>query len=127
MFSRVQLDVLEDMELRPSATLRLAITAVFDNGCSKPRYQDFPGFFKGPRVARGVGKNMSEAKAQVFHWFSENVRGGQLVVADVTGDDIADVIQVTKIPDASEFDTAVLAGALDSEELRFTMHASASD
>lgn len=127
VFSRVQLDALDDTDSQPSATLRLAITTVFDNGCSKPRYQDFPGFFKGPKLARRVGKNMSEAKAQVFHWFSENVRGGQLVVADVTGDDIPDVIQVTRIPDASEFDTAVLAGGLDSNELRFTISASASD
>lgn len=127
VFSRVQLDAFGDADSQSSATLRLAITTVFDNGCSAQRYQDFPGFFKGPRMSHSVGKNMSEAKDQVFNWFSEKVRGGQLVIADVTGDDIPDVIQVTRMPDRSEFDTAVLVGALDANELRFKTLSSALD
>jgi hypothetical protein len=112
VFSRVQFEARANADTPASAGLELLVTTIAGNRCTGQWQQRFPGFFKRP----GVAKTADEA----FIWFADKVRGGQLLVADVTGDRIPDLVQVSRLPKTEEFDSAVLTGTLDSGKLRFT-------
>ena len=129
VFSRVQLNDVEKKAFAPAAALELAVATLTNGTCSGVQEASFPGFFEGfvaadeLTAAAAAAKEPSDAHIgqarDAFGRFAERVRGGQLVLADVTGDGVPDLVQVAKVPGTLRFRTAVLAGNIDASGLRF--------
>jgi hypothetical protein len=93
------------------------------------REQSFASFFDGflapDELARGApaldkrGSGPDEELLESFGRFAERVRGGQMVLADVTGDGVPDLVQVARIAKTQNMRTALLAGSLDGTGLTF--------
>lgn len=86
----------------------------------------FDKFYKGYEKLADASRssssftNPTEATAVAMGRFAEHVRGGQLVLADLTGDGVPDLVQVTKQPGDKGFLAPMLLGTLSkSDGLRF--------
>jgi hypothetical protein len=129
VFSRVRLNNLKDNVLSPTAVLEVAVATLANDTCSGVKEDTFPRFFEGLAATDELAaasaatkkpndENLNEAR-NAFGRFSERVRGGQIVLADVTGDAIPDMVQVTKMPTTLSFRTSVLKGIIDVSGLHF--------
>jgi len=122
VFSRARMDT----------ALEVAVATLVDGAClGVHRHQPFQGFYTGfvapdemtavAAAASKPGSEPGEQAREALGRFSERVRGGQLVLADVTGDGVPDLIQVAKIaePQRIRMRTALLVGRIDASGLRF--------
>lgn len=129
VFSRVKIDDHNSQPPAPSAALQLAVATIVDGSCAGVIETTFESFFKGfaapDEVAaiNAASKKSNSANAEQSREaagrFAERVRGGQMVLADLTGDGIPDLIQVAKIPETLRFRSALLLGRIDSSGLTF--------
>lgn len=129
VFSRVRLNNVENKVFAPAAALELAVATLANGACSGVQEAAFPAFFEGFAAAEELAaaaaatKEPSDAHItqarDAFGRFAERVRGGQMVLADITGDGVPDLVQVAKIPKTLRFRAAVLVGNLDASGLRF--------
>lgn len=113
----------------PSATLEVAVATIKNGACTGVREAAFPTFFerfaseKERSAAIAVVKKPSDDNIGVarenFGQFAERVRGGQMVLADITGDGVPDLVQVAKMPKTLQFRAAVLRGSIDASGLNF--------
>lgn len=131
VFSRVRLNDVKKNALAPTAMLEVeVVVATLANGtCTGVQETPFPGFLEGFAAAEELASaaaaanqpseaNVTEAR-HAFGRFAERVRGGQMVLADVTGDCVPDIVQVTNVPGTLRFRAAVLAGNIEASGLRF--------
>lgn len=129
VFSRVRLNNIENKEFTPAATLEVAVATIKNGACAGVREAVFPAFFerfaaeKERAAALAVAKEPSEAHIgearEAFGQFAERVRGGQMVLADITGDGVPDLVQVAKMPRTLQFRAPVLRGSIDASGLHF--------
>ena len=124
VFSRVRLNNIEKKEHTPTATLEVAVATIKNGACAGVREAAFPGFFerfatdRELAAALAVAEKPSEAKESLDQ-FSERVRGGQMVLADITGDGVPDLVQIAKMPKTLQFRAAVMQGNIDASGLHF--------
>lgn len=124
VFSRVRLNNIEKKEHTPTATLEVAVATIKNGACAGVREAAFPGFFerfatdRELAAALAVAEKPSEAK-EALDQFSERVRGGQMVLADITGDGVPDLVQIAKMPKTLQFRAAVMQGNIDASGLHF--------
>lgn len=129
VFSRARLNNIEHKEFTPAAILEVAVATIKNGACTGVREAAFPAFFerfvadKERAAALAVAKepndtSVGEAK-ETFGQFAERVRGGQMVLADITGDGVPDLVQVAKMPKTLQFRAAVLRGSIDASGLHF--------
>lgn len=129
VFSRVRLNNIEKKEFAPAAALEVAVATLTNGACSGVQEAAFPAFFEHfsaedeQAAALTVAKEPSDARigetGEAFGRFAERVRGGQMVLADVTGDGVPDLVQIAKMPKTLQFRTALLQGSIDASGLRF--------
>lgn len=129
VFSRVRIDAATNQRPQPSAALELAVATLANGACTGVHETTFAAFFDdfaapdemaaiaaATKESRGAkGDRAREAAGR----FAERVRGGQMVLADVTGDGVPDLVQVAKIPHTLRFRTALLIGSIDAAGLTF--------
>ena len=128
VFSRVRLNDVANQGVAPAAVLELAVATLANGACSGVRESTYPFLFESfaaadELAAVAAAKAPSEARIEqardAFGRFAERVRGGQMVLADITGDGVPDLVQVAKIPGTLRFRTAVLVGSIDAAGLGF--------
>lgn len=128
VFSRVRIGDAASQAPAAAATLELAVVTLANGACSGMTKKSFAGFFAGftapgeVAAARQPGDDRAAEATEAVGRLAERIRGGQMVVADVTGDGVPDVIQVAKVRQADKklhFRTAVLAGSIDAAGLTF--------
>lgn len=129
VFSRVRLNNIESKEFTPFAALEVAVATLKNGVCTGVREASYNSIFErfiaeDERAAalaiaeEPSDRHMVEAM-ESFGRFAERVRGGQMVLADITGDGVPDLIQVVKMPKTLRFRTAVLRGSIDASGLHF--------
>lgn len=129
VFSRVRLNDIQNKAFVPDAVLEVAVATLANGACSGVQESNFPSFFDGfaaadeQAVAVAAAKEPSDAGIGLvkdsFGRYAERVRGGQMVLADVTGDDVPDLVQIAKIPRTLLFRAGLLVGSIDASGLRF--------
>lgn len=129
VFSRIRLNSINASEFLPTAKLEIAVASIVDSGCNGVRESAFPSLFDrfvAPEELRaGVAAAdertplRAEQAEETFGRFAERVRGGQMVLADLTGDGVPDLLQVARLPATSSLRTALLVGEVDAAGLRF--------
>ena len=129
VFTRVRLNDLENKAFSPNAALEVAVATLSNGTCSGVQESAFPLFFDGFAAAEELTATSAVANQpthtnigmarDVVGRFAERVRGGQIVLADVTGDGVPDLVQITKMPKTLNFRTAMLKGSIDASGLRF--------
>lgn len=128
VFSRVRLNDMAKKEFAPAAWLELAVATLANGQCSGVQESTFPAFFEGfiasdELAAAAAAKESNNADVgdarSAFGRFAERVRGGQMVLADVTGDGVPDLVQISRMPRTLHFRTALLAGRIDASGLHF--------
>jgi hypothetical protein len=129
VFSRVRMGGPARQANTPAATLDVAVVTLADDACLGMRELSFASFFDGflapDELAPGApaldkrGSGPDEELLESFGRFAERVRGGQMVLADVTGDGVPDLVQVARIAKTQNMRTAILAGSLDGTGLTF--------
>jgi len=138
VFSRVRLNDIQSKAFAQAAELEVAVATLVNGACSGSgvRESTFPNFFKGfaeeheqdAAIAIAVGiaadKDPSDADIdlakEAIGPYAERVRGGQMVLADVTGDSVPDLVQVAEIQSEQRFRAGLLKGSIDSSGLRFS-------
>lgn len=132
VFSRVRIDDRTNRGLIPAAALELAVITLADGTCAGMTQTSFVAFFDGfatpdevATVAMAAketsGDRVDDAKVAVGK-FTARVRGGQMVLADVTGDGVPDLTQVARLagkPKSFHFRTAILSGRIGATGLTF--------
>jgi hypothetical protein len=126
VFSRVRLIDVENKAFGPTATLEVAVATLANGACSGVQEAAFPAFFKGFVAAdegSATAKESSDAHLdearEAFGRLAERVRGGQMVLADVTGDGVPDLVQIAKMPKTLQFRGALLTGSINASGLQF--------
>jgi hypothetical protein len=129
VFSRVRLNDMKNKEFAPAAALEVAVATLANGACSGVQEGAFPAFFQGFAAADEMAAAAAAAKEPIdahvdeardaFGRFAERVRGGQMVLADVTGDGVPDLVQIAKMPKTLSFRTVLLAGSIDASGLHF--------
>jgi hypothetical protein len=130
VFSRVRLNDKEEKTFTLAATLEVAVGTIVNGVCSGVREAAFLAFFNefatadSLVVASAATKESADARVsrvnEALGRFAERVRGGQMVLADVNGDGITDLLQVARMPKTLHFRAAVLFGKIDVAGLHFT-------
>lgn len=131
VFLRVRLKDMENKAFTPAATLEVALATLVNGACSGVCEATFPAFFNKFAAADELDTVSAAAKepgddnifrvGEALGRFAERVRGGQMVISDINGDGIPDLVQVAKMPGTLNFRTAVLLGSIDAAGLRFTV------
>jgi hypothetical protein len=127
VFSRAQLHPIENNVVMLAATLDLSVITLANGECVGVQQISVPDFFDGfatpyeINTARQTSsnpspKNVKEAAA-VFARYAERVRAGQLVLSDITGDGVPDLIQVARLP--LSLKSTVLVGRIGKSGLNF--------
>lgn len=134
VFSRVRLNpVTAGASFVPGAALEVAVATLDDGGCQGVRKADYPAFYgdfaakaelKAAAAAGGGPAQATAALEGAAHEaagrYAERVGGGQMVLADVTGDAVPDLLQVASVQDEQRLRVAVLVGKVDATGLQFT-------
>jgi hypothetical protein len=129
VFSRVHVSGRYLPVPQPAATLAVTVVTLDDGVCSHIQSETFTTFFNGfatsdelRAAAHGIqhpgDASMKEALYAVDR-FSERVRSGQMVVADITGDGVPDLLQIAQSPKTKQFASAMLVGEHTASGLRF--------
>lgn len=126
VFSRVRITEAENKAVGPAAALEVAVATLMNGTCSGVQATTFPQFFKGfvaasealASIKSANNTDTDEAK-NAYGRLAERVRGGQMVLADVTGDGVPDLVQIAKMPKTLQFRSALLVGSIDASGLRF--------
>ncbi len=129
VFSRVRLNDVENKVFPPTAVLDVAVATLASGACSGVHEATFAAFFGSfsaadelAAAAAAAGEpsdaRVGEAR-EAFGRFAERVRGGQMVLADVTGDGLPDLVQIARMPGTRQFRSALLLGSIDTSGLRF--------
>ncbi len=130
VFTRVTLTEQDDKVDLSGATLEIAVATLRDGACSAVHEQAFAVFdgfaAREERAAAALvasqptSANIGAAR-DVFGRFAQRVRGGQMVLADLTGDTVPELVQIAKLPGKDQhFRAIVLTGSIDPAGLRFT-------
>lgn len=128
VFSRVRLNDIQNKEFAPSAALEVAVKKIANGSCSDVQESTFPAFFKSFATSKelsamtvtiGSGDKSIALAEEAFSRFAERVRGGQTVLADITGDGVPDLVQIAWLPDALHLRAGFLLGNIDAAGLRF--------
>jgi len=111
------------------AVLEIAVATLANGACSGVQEFNFPSFFEGFAAAEEQAAavaaitNPSDASlglvTDLLGRYAERVRGGQMVLADVTGDGVPDLVQIAKLPNTLQFRAGFLIGSIDASGLRF--------
>jgi hypothetical protein len=109
----------------PTAALEVLVATLQDGECRAEARETtcfnhfFEDFAEWDEPALDSA-DRGEASAAALGRFVERVRGGQIVLADVTGDHVPDLVQVTQRPASRGVRISVLVGRIDnSAGLRF--------
>ncbi|EZO17527.1 hypothetical protein AJ61_06014, partial [Pseudomonas aeruginosa 3574] len=70
-------------------------------------------------TATAQGNQPDNSQQEAFERYAERVRGGQMLLADVTGDGVLDLLQVAQLPQQRRFRVGLLAGDIDASGLHF--------
>ncbi|MBT9465517.1 hypothetical protein [Hydrogenophaga sp.] len=128
VLTRVCLDLAANLPSAPNAALEVKVATLTDGNCPEGASETttFDAFFYDfaeldePKLDPSFHSNPEEAKKAPLGRFAERVRGGQMVLADITGDHVPDLVQIAQLPDSLGFRAAVLVGRIDkSAGLRF--------
>ncbi len=128
VFSRVRFKSADSKAFEPAAALEVAVATLDGTECSGVQVAAFPDFFEGfaetdeLAAAAAVARDASDAnvnKAKIaFGRFAERVRGGQMVLADITGDGVPDLVQIAMMR-TLQLRAALLVGSIQASGLRF--------
>ena len=125
VFSRVRLG--DGQNPLPVAELNIAVATLTDGKCSGPavRESTFTDFFKGFATQEKQADTQvapADRGLEPMRRYAERVRGGQMVLADITGDGIPDLVQVAQVPGDRQIriQAGVLVGSIDGAGLRFS-------
>ncbi|HLD68573.1 MAG TPA: hypothetical protein VJA19_21335 [Pseudomonas sp.] len=135
VFSRVRLNDEQNKAFAQAAVLEVAVATLANGACFGVQESSFPKFFDGfaaadeqaaavaLAVAVAAGKGPGDAgidlAKEAIGPYAERVRGGQMVLADVTGDSVPDLLQIALMPSAPFFRAGLLVGSIDASGLRF--------
>lgn len=131
VFSRVRL--LDGQGVAPAqgALLEIAVATLANDACLGVREFAYPSFFDGfaerdeqeasvaMATATAQGNQPDNSQQEAFERYAERVRGGQMLLADVTGDGVLDLLQVAQLPQQRRFRVGLLAGDIDASGLHF--------
>lgn len=129
VFSRVLFDAADGKVFMPAPRLELAVATLTNGACTgvhEAPFEVFAGFAaKEERDAAALAlskpiKPYIGAARDASDRYVERVRGGQMVLADITGDGVPDLVQVAKIPKSRVFRAVVLTGQRTPAGLRFS-------
>ncbi|WDU65604.1 hypothetical protein LRS56_14845 [Pseudomonas poae] len=127
VLSRVRVSDTHSNPLAQGAELEIAVATLTADSCldSGVQMSAYPEFFKGFSTKQerlDAGKASGAAKVEAVGRYAERVRGGQMVLADITGDRIPDLVQVAEINSDGEhrFQAGLLKGSLEKTGLRFS-------
>lgn len=128
VLTRVHLKDTATQVFAPTAALEVAVSTLKDGKCAAEARETttFNAFFNDfserdePELDPSFAKNPGDARAAALGRFIERVRGGQIVLADVTGDHVPDLVQVAQRPAGRGFSASLLVGRIDKATgLRF--------
>lgn len=128
VFSRVRLNEIQNKAFDPGAVLEVAVATLENGACFGVQEFAFASFFNGfgalkesVTVAgiKSSGYDGTVIAEDAFGRFAERVRGGQMVVADVTGDGVPDLVQIAEVPEDRHLRAGLLVGSIDVSGLRF--------
>jgi hypothetical protein len=127
VFSRVRIGEMANPGPLPAAALELVVATLANGACSGVTETSFAHYFDGfaapdEVTATASANNRASDAREAIGRFAARVRGGQTVLADVTGDGIPDLVQVAKVPQTSQtvrLRSALLVGRTDSTGLTF--------
>ncbi|GEM_PF-2159269 len=129
VLSRVRLNEVQNKAFAADAVLEIAVATLANGACSGVQEFNFPSFFEGFAAAEEQAAavaaitNPSDASlglvTDLLGRYAERVRGGQMVLADVTGDGVPDLVQIAKLPNTLQFRAGFLIGSIDASGLRF--------
>jgi hypothetical protein len=126
VFSRVRLEDAQNRVTGQAAELDIAVATVKGGTCAAASESSFPRFFAGfteqkEQAALDAAKASPDtADLVVLERYAERVRGGQMVLADVTGDGVADLLQIAELPRERRFSAGLLKGTLNASGLSFS-------
>lgn len=136
VFARVPFDGAIITRLNQPAILQVAVATIDSGVCSGARQKLFPHFYEGfatpdevdvsLAVATGIAGGVpSEDKAlakarETMGRYVQRIRGGQLVLADMTCDGVPELLQVAELDDLRQARASLLAGKIGPSGLEFS-------
>ncbi|UVJ44850.1 hypothetical protein NVV94_04490 [Pseudomonas sp. LS1212] len=128
VFSRVRLKDMQNKVLAQAAELDVAVATLVGGACSASAVSEFtfPDFFKyfaeQEELDALVAANKAPGNADpvALGQYAERVRGGQMILADITGDGVPDLVQIAEIKKEGRFRAGLLKGTLNTSGLRFS-------
>lgn len=131
VLSRVITNNATEMVFPLAATLEIQVASVVDGKCSEVFKEGFSTFYRdfasGPEktdtanISQKSSDKRKEKALEAYGRFAERVRGGQLVLADVNGDGVPDLVQIARLSEPKAYDLriALLIGAEEDGKLSF--------
>lgn len=131
--TRTLFDFNETSPQHLKANLQIAIASIKNSQCEAPQIISAPSFFKDFSIEEKLtsARNKPNEPTDNFTGHAANyvasIRGSQMVLADVNGDDIPDLIQIARSKDQKNFSVGILIGEIENSKLTFHEFSTANE